>query len=153
MRAVSIVATVTIAAAVVAALASVRDERVADTRSASPTDSSVGPHAHRDANKAGRVQRCPALDPLPPGARSRSRDAALRAVDRLYPDVDSATVTAVGPPPYGTPCGRRVTARTLEVDLHVLPHNPAARRSASLSQGRLFVGSVGGRMAVWSVMH
>jgi hypothetical protein len=46
-----------------------------------------------------------------------------------------------------------VTDRSLQVSLHLVPRDPAARGSASLSQGRLLLGVIDGRMAVWSVQH
>jgi hypothetical protein len=96
---------------------------------------------------------CPAsLDPLPPKAADRARDVALLAVDELYPGVRESTVTDVQREP-GTPCGREITARTLEVSLHLVPTDPKLRKSASLSQGRLLVGMQNGALRVFYLLR
>jgi len=105
-----------------------------------------------DPNESRDAQGCPALDPLPADADAQARTAALEAVDRLYPGVQEATVTAVEPAGPGL-CTRAVTDRSLQVSLHLVPRDPAERGSASLSQGRLLLGVIDGRMAVWSVQH
>jgi hypothetical protein len=51
----------------------------------------------------------------------------------------------------GTPCAAAVTHRTLEVDLRL--NRQGARKSASLAQGRLLVGVVGGDLQVYYLMH
>ena len=79
--------------------------------------------------------------------------AALIAVDRTYLGAASATVTRVGGPPNGTPCTAAVSQRTLQVDLELVPSDPNARKSASMTQGRLLVGMVRGHLEVYYVMH
>jgi hypothetical protein len=93
---------------------------------------------------------CAALDPLPPDAEARAREAALAAAPRLYPgtrdprveDVRSAPADAGG-------CGEQTRDRALVVALRLDP----GIESASLSQGRLLVGQVGGRMVVVQQLH
>ena len=96
--------------------------------------------------------RCPALEPLPTGAEALARRAALLAADRIYPGIQEArvtTVTRLGP---GL-CTRGVSDRSLVVELHLTPFDASQRQSSSLTQGRLLVGMVHGRMTVWMVQH
>ena len=96
---------------------------------------------------------CPArLDPLPEAENAPAERAALVAVDRLYPHAVSAAVNGSARP-LGTPCADAVSERTVEVRLRLTPRDPAARRSASLSQGRVLVGNLDGRMTVFYVLH
>jgi hypothetical protein len=105
------------------------------------------------ARGAGPPSTCPAsLDPLPPDAASRARRVALLAVDELYPGIAEATVTQVQREP-GTPCGRAITARTLEVGLHLVPRDLRQSKSDSLSQGRLLVGMQEGALRVFYLLH
>jgi hypothetical protein len=97
-------------------------------------------------------QGCPRLDPLPPDAVARARRAALMAADYLYAGLEAASVTGVsrlGP----VVCTHAVTDRTLNVGLRLVPTSARARHSSSLTQGRLLVGMVHGRMTVWMVQH
>jgi hypothetical protein len=95
---------------------------------------------------------CRQLDPLPAGADAKARQVALMMAGFFYPGIERASVTRVGPVRPGF-CTRAVTDRSLLVSLRLVPRSAAARRSASLTQGRLLVGMVHGRMAVWSVQH
>ncbi len=97
-------------------------------------------------------QGCPQLQPLPANAVAVARDAALLAVDRLYPAIGEAWVTSAARA-AGTPCSAAITRRTIVVNLHLLTVDPARRSSASLSQGRLLLGVVGGRMVVYALLH
>jgi len=96
---------------------------------------------------------CPAaLDPLPRAENAQAERAALLIVDRLYPHAASAAVTGSARP-LGTPCPDAVTERSMEVRLSLVPHDRAARRSARLSQGRVLVGNIDGRMTVFYLLH
>jgi hypothetical protein len=93
---------------------------------------------------------CPTLDPLPEDAEARAREAALAEAPRLYRGMTEATVEDVRPAAANAAgCGPNTADRALEVWLRLAP----AGRSASLSQGRVLVGAVGGRMMVWHVLH
>jgi hypothetical protein len=94
---------------------------------------------------------CPRLDPLPPDAEAQARRAALMASDYLYPDLVQADVTDVTRIGRGL-CTPSVTERSLLVSLRIVPSAPSPR-NASLTQGRLLVGMVDGRMKVWMVQH
>ena len=61
-------------------------------------------------------------------------------------------MTGVSPVGPGL-CTRDVTDRSLLVELHLTPFDASQRNSASLTQGRLLVGMVHGRMTVWMVQH
>jgi hypothetical protein len=93
---------------------------------------------------------CPKLEPLPTGAETLARRAALLAIDRIYPSIRKASVTGVSHVGPGL-CTREVTDRSLMVELHLTP--VAATNSASLTQGRLLVGMEHGEMTVWMVQH
>ena len=98
------------------------------------------------------VEGCPSLGPLPADAEAQARAVALRSVATLYQGVIEASAVSAGRPP-GTPCRASAAARSIAVGLSLVQADPAARKSASLSQGRLLLGMVNGRMAVWSVQH
>jgi hypothetical protein len=99
-----------------------------------------------------RVEGCPSLGPLPADAAAQARAVALRSVATLYQGVVEARVVSVARP-AGTPCRASAAARSLAVGLSLVQADPAARNSASLAQGRLLLGMVNGRMAVWNVQH
>ncbi|HWK29902.1 MAG TPA: hypothetical protein VNS09_25260 [Solirubrobacter sp.] len=109
---------------------------------------------HISANEFARYERppeaCPALEPLPADAQAQAERVALLDVDRFYPGVEAARVTGVRVPD-GTPCGSG--ERSLEVSLALTPSDPKARSSASLSQGRLLLGVVGGELRVYQLLH
>jgi hypothetical protein len=93
---------------------------------------------------------CPALDPLPEDAEPRAREVALAAAPRLYRGMRDVSVVDVRPAAANAAgCGPHTADRALEVWLRLGP----AGQSASLSQGRVLVGAVGGRMVVWHVLH
>ncbi len=109
---------------------------------------------YRDLDARGWTppERCPALEPLPPDADAAARRAGLLAVDRIYPWIQEASVTGVSPVGPGL-CTRDATDRSLLVELHLTPFDASQRNSASLTQGRLLVGMLHGRMTVWMVQH
>jgi hypothetical protein len=122
---------------------------------ASYTDASGVRHLARWGDlhaKGWTPEGCPALAPLPADAEAQAKRAALLAVGRVYPWIQEASVTGVSPAAPGL-CTRAVTDRALEVDLRILPFDASQRASASLTQGRLLVGMVDGRMTVWRVQH
>ena len=91
----------------------------------------------------------PALEPLPPGADTTPRRAARRC----------SPSTADLPVDPGGERDRRVDGRSRPlharrhrpvalVELHLTPFDASQRNSASLTQGRLLVGMLHGRMTV-----
>jgi hypothetical protein len=96
---------------------------------------------------------CPSkLDPLPADAVDRAANVAMIAAGGLYPYADEAKVAGTARP-AGTPCSQAITARSIEVTLHLTPRSATARTSASLSQGRLLLGMLGGQMTVYYFLH
>jgi len=109
----------------------------------------------RDLRAKGRQPGdagCPQFEALPADADAQARRAALLSVDSIYPWIQEASVTDVSPVAPGL-CTRAVTDRTLMVELHLTPFDASQRSSASLTQGRLLVGMLHGRMVVWTVQH
>jgi hypothetical protein len=109
----------------------------------------------RDLDAKGRTPQdagCPRFDRLPADAEAQARRAALLTVDSIYPWIQEASVTGVSPVGPGL-CTRAVTDRALMVELHLTPFAVSQRKSASLTQGRLLVGMLHGRMVVWMVQH
>jgi hypothetical protein len=93
---------------------------------------------------------CAALDPLPPDAEARAREAALAAAPSLYPGTRDPRVEDVRAAPADAGgCGEQTRDRALVVWLRL----DAGIESASLSQGRLLVGQVGGQMLVIQQLH
>jgi hypothetical protein len=99
-----------------------------------------------------RPGSCPRLDALPADWRAGAARIALRSVDQAYNGLVRATVTSIARA-TGTPCPGGDPARSVLVSLHLVTASRAARSSASLSEGRLLLGMVRGRMTVYQLMH
>ena len=112
------------------------------------------PHPAPGDHQAARAtpQGCPALQPLPADAIAQARHVALLAVDQLYPAIREATIGSAARA-TGTPCSAAITRQSIAVSLRLITVDPKYRRSASLSQGRLLLGMVGGRMTVYALQH
>jgi hypothetical protein len=122
---------------------------------ASWTSASGVRHISRNewAPKAGGFfAQCPkALDPFSQGQLEPAMQVALLAAEDLYPGAVAVVPTHASGPLSEGPCGPAIARSSYAVDLKLTPRTH--KRSDSLSQGRVLVGSVNGHLQVYYVMH
>jgi hypothetical protein len=96
---------------------------------------------------------CPGkLAPLPSGPIAKARRAALLAVEEFYPGIESATVTRAQEF-FGSPCGKRVSGRSIAVTLALVPRSPAARKDPKRTKATLLLATHDGALRVYNTLR